>query len=533
MSKRKNVDGHHEGNRLMATELLTQAVRANPNGIATIYGKRQRRWSEVGQRVPRMAGALRELGISEGACVAALAFNSDRYIELFFSVPWAGGVLTPLNVRWSFAENKYALTSSETKVLFVDDAFVEQAQQLRDENSSLRAVIYVGDGDTPPGMLSYEQLIDESEPVDDAGRGSEDIYILFYTGGTTAHPKAVVMQHKAVVHAATTYLAMLPKVDTMRYLHQLGFFHVGAATPLWYTTLARGTHVVVPKFDPLPSIHAIAEHRVTTTTLAPTLISMLLARPECKEYDLSSMNCCIYGGSPMPEPLMAKAKDILPDWCFYQIYGMTEVNGFATMLRWSDHQHIDDKSSRLRSAGQPAIGVQIRVVLPDGSEARVRQNGEIAVRSNMLMKEYFGNAQATKEALRDGWMFTGDAGYFDEDGYLYVADRVKDMIRTGEENVFSVDVERVLFQHAAIKEVAVFGVPDEKWGEAVHAVVVLNDGAHTTSEELIEHCRARIGGYKCPRTIEFRTEPLPLTPIGKVRKNVLRDPFWENRSRKI
>jgi long-chain acyl-CoA synthetase len=212
---------------------------------------------------------------------------------------------------------------------------------------------------------------------------------------------------------------------------------------------------------------------------------------------------------------------------------MTETGGFATMLRWRDHLATGDKAKRLRSAGQPAPGVEVRIVQPDGSVAGIDELGEIVVRSDILMTCYLNNPEGTAAVLRDGWMHTGDAGTLDADGFLYVADRVKDMIVTGGENVYSIEVERALFRHPAVREAAVIGIPSAQWGEAVHAVVVLKDGEKATPEALIAHCRTLIGGYKCPRSVEFRAEPLPVTPVGKVRKNLLRDPYWVGQERKI
>lgn len=212
---------------------------------------------------------------------------------------------------------------------------------------------------------------------------------------------------------------------------------------------------------------------------------------------------------------------------------MTETGGFATMLRWRDHFARGKHAARLRSAGQPAPGVEVRILQPDGSFTPPDTLGEIVIRGDTLMSGCFNNPQATAAVLKDGWMHSGDAGVIDEDGYLYVADRLKDMIVSGDENVYSIEVERVLFTHSAVREAAVIGIPSEQWGESVHAVVVLNEGASVTAEDIIAHCRQHIGGYKCPRSAEFRSEPLPVTPVGKVRKNELREPWWIGHSRKI
>lgn len=518
---------------MRGTGILAQAIARNPKGTATICAGRQRLWHEVGARVPRAAAGLNRLGIHGGATVAVLAMNSDRYLELFFAVPWAGGKLAPLNVRWSEKENAFALNDCEAVVLCVDDAFLSQVPALLQDAPQLSALVYLGEGDTPPGMTSYEELIAENTAMEDAGRADDDLYAIFYTGGTTGMPKGVAMSHRALGYGSISYLSLLPTIEDLSFLYIGGFFHFSGASAVFYITMVGGTHVVLPKFDALPVMEAISTHGITNMVMVPTMVTMLLNHPDFATYDLSSLRTCIYGGSPMPEALMAEAARKLPGWEFYQIYGMTETCGFATMLRWRDHLFTGPHASRIRSCGQPAPGVEVRIVSPDGDALAPGQLGEIAMRSDYLMTGYLNGPDQTAEVLRDGWMHSGDAGYVDEDGFLFVADRVKDMIVTGGENVFSIEVERALYQHPSVKEAAVIGIPSEEWGEAVHAVVVPRPGTNVTAEALIAHCRDLIGGYKCPKSVEFRDDPLPVTPVGKVRKNVLRDPYWENRDKKI
>jgi long-chain acyl-CoA synthetase len=499
---------------MRATQILNHAVAAEARKTATIFGSRKRSWEEIGNRAARLAGALRSLGVSADDNIAVLAMNCDCYIEIFFAAPWAGAAMAPLNIRWATAENVYALTDSRAPILLVDDSFAAQAEDLRRQVSTVRTLIYIGDKATPAGMLSYEALIAQSEPIEEVVRKDDDLYAIFYTGGTTAHPKGVAMSHRAIVYGAVCYLAMLPTIEDIVHMHVGGFFHFSGANATWYVTMSGGTHVILPKFEPLPVMQAIGEHGVTNSVLVPTMINMLMNHPDFGKYDLRSLQTCIYGGSPMPEAVMMRAMKQLPNCGYYQIYGMTETGGFATMLRWRDHIAEGEKSSRLRSAGQPAPGVEVRVVPPGGESARAGQ----VVRSDILMTGYLNNPDGTAAVLRDGWMHTGDAGYFDEDGFLYVADRVKDMIVSGGENVYSVEVERALFRHPAVSEAAVIGIPSEQWGESVHAVVVLRQGMSASADEVVAHCRTLIGGYKVPRSIEFRSEPLPTTPVGKVRK---------------
>ena len=511
---------------MRVTQLLNRAVACQPTGVATIFQNRQQTWTQFSERVSRFAGALTTLNIEEGACVGVLAMNSDRYAELFYSVPWAGGVLAPLNMRWSVTENEYALTDSSARILIVDDHYVDQAYKLKERLGQIEHLIFIGDAPTPSGMLNYEELIGSSEPTPDTERKNEDLYVIFYTGGTTAHPKGVAMSHRAIVFGAVSYLSMLPTIEGIRHLYVPGFFHFASGSPLWYVTLAGGTHVIQPKFDPLNAMQAIQEHNITNTVFVPTMVNMLINHDDFEQYDLSSLKTCVYGGSPMPEALIQVAIDKLPSWNFFQIYGMTETGGFASMLRWAEHLHTDGRARRLKSAGQPAPGVEIRTVRENGGPASPGELGEITVRSDILMTRYLNNETETHSALRDGWMHTGDAGYFDKDGFLYVADRVKDMIITGGENVYSIEVERILFKHPDILEAAVIGIPCAEWGERVHAVVVPRKGRTPSKEEILTFCREYIAGYKVPKSLEFRDAPLPITPVGKVRKNVLRNPYW-------
>jgi long-chain acyl-CoA synthetase len=519
---------------VQATQIMMQAVLEHPERAATVYGERRRTWREVGDRVPRLAGALQALGVQNGDRVAALGMNSDRFLELFFAIPWAGAAFAPLNIRWSVAENRFALEDAEPAVLFVDDAFLDDALQLRDEVESVTTLVYLGDGPTPEGMLGYEDLIAEHEPVPDADRRGDDLYVVLYTSGTTVQSKGVALTHRNVLYVSLCFLATLPANTDLTHLHVGGMFHLSGAGPLWYITLSGGTHVILPKFDPVSVMQNIEQHRATNIVLVPTMVNMLLNHPELAEHDLSSIRTCVYGGSPMPEPVLRGAMEALPTWGFHQIYGMTETTGYATALRASDHADaVAGHPDRLRSAGRPVAGMQVRIQGTDGGWAPTGEVGEILIRGDNVMTSYYRNPDATQKTLQDGWIHSGDAGFIDEDGFLFVADRMKDMIVTGGENVYSVDVERALHAHPAVREAAVIGVPSERWGESVHAVIVLHDGASASGDELIAHCRTLIGGYKVPRSVEFRDEPLPTTPVGKVRKNVLRDPYWVGQSTRI
>jgi long-chain acyl-CoA synthetase len=509
-------------------DLLRGAAQQNPTGTATIFRDRTRTWAQVHDRVGRVAAALREAGVGVGDHVAVLGLNSDRYLEIHFAVPWAGAVLAPLNIRWAAPENLFALNDFGASVLMVDDAFLDQVADLQHGRPQLTTLIYIGEAQAAPaGMLHYEELLSRQVYTDASDGTDDDPYVVFYTSGTTGQSKGVVLTHRNAVATARAFHETMELNRGSVHLHVMGMFHVGGSQPIWYITMTAGTHVVHAKYVPNDVLEAIERHRITNTILVPTMINTLLDEPGLTDRDLRSLRTCVYGGSPMPRQILDRALAALPTWGFHQIYGMTECAGYAVALRWDDHvKALSDNPGRLRAAGRAVPGTTVAVVDPDDIEVEPGSVGQIVLRGDNVMAGYFGNPTATADTLANGWLHTGDAGFIDPDGFVYVSDRVKDMIITGGENVFSVDVERALYTHPAVRECAVIGIPDPVWVEAVHAVVVLRPDLMVTTEELITHCRSQIGGYKCPRSIEFVDGPLPTTPSGKIRKNVLREPWW-------
>jgi long-chain acyl-CoA synthetase len=296
--------------------------------------------------------------------------------------------------------------------------------------------------------------------------------------------------------------------------------------------MAGGTHVCLPKFDARLAFEAIQRHKVTYVLFVPTMINMLMNHADFGKYDLTSVRYCEYGASPMPDTLLAVAIEKLPTWVFIQGYGMTESAALTVSLPWKYHFDGDHGPSKRRAAGRAAYAVDVKIVDDRGQELPRGQTGEIAVRGPQVMLGYWKKPEATAATIRNGWLHTGDGAYMDEDGFVYIVDRVKDMIISGGENIYSKEVENALHAHPAVRECAVIGVPDEKWGEAVLAVVALKDGTSLTAQEVIDHCRKLIAGYKCPRAVEFR-DALPLSGAGKIMKNVLRDPYWKGKTRSV
>ena len=514
---------------MFLTQGLHRAAQQSPELPATVFQGRVRTWAESLDRVSRLASGLRAVGTTEGDRVAMLALNSDRYHEYLFAVPWAGGVLNPVNTRWSRAEIAYSLIDSGTRVLIVDDAFAEVGLELLTDCGELTQVIYAGEGTPPTGTIGFEDLIANHDPIPDAMRGGDDLAGIFYTGGTTGLPKGVMLSHAGLMTSSLGFSAV---TDVMTpggsLLHAAPLFHLADLGTWNSRNCIGGTHVIVPGFEATAVAEAIERYRVTDLLLVPTMIQMLVDNPAAREHDLSSVEHLLYGASPISEALLERVEKAMPTARLVQAYGMTELCPVATILDSVGH---GDATLR-RSAGRAAPHTLVRIV--DGNDVEVKTGnvGEVVVRGGNVMLGYWNKPDETAKALRDGWMHTGDAGYMDECGYVFIVDRLKDMIVSGGENVYSAEVENALAKHPAVAACAVIGVPDGDWGERVHAVVVRQDGAEVDSAHLRDHCKALIAAYKAPRTFEF-VDAMPLSAAGKILKRELRAKYWPSDARAV
>jgi acyl-CoA synthetase (AMP-forming)/AMP-acid ligase II len=510
------------------TQGLHRSLQQTPARIATICGDRQRTFAELGDRIARLAAALQELGVASGDRVAILSLNSDRYLEYLFGVPWADAVLNPINTRWSDQEVAYCLNDSDSRVLLVDDALAPMVPALREQCAHLETVIYAGDGPMPDGLLAYEDLLAAASPIPDCRRGGDSLAGLFYTGGTTGFSKGVMLSHRNLVTSAMGCTATGEFLSVGgTYLHAAPMFHAADQAGTFGGSLVGVSHVIVPGFDPKLVLEAIAVHGVTDSLLVPTMIQMLVDHPDLPQYDLSTWRNLAYGGSAIAEAVLERTKKRLPNVRLMQAYGMTELSPVTTLLRFADHE-----GARIRSAGRAAPHSEVRILDADDHEVPRGTVGEICSYGGHVMLGYWNKPEETAAAIHDGWMHSGDGGYMDDDGFVYVVDRMKDMIVTGGENVYSAEVEQAVALHPAVASCAVIGIPDPEWGEAVHAVVVLAAGASVTPEELREHCKSHIAGYKAPRSAEF-VDALPVNGAGKVLKRNLRAPYWEGIDRNV
>lgn len=508
---------------LSLTQAVRRAVAIKRTDTAVIDGPERFTWEQFADRVSRLAAAFIALGLKPGGRVVLLALNSHRSLECFYAAMQAGGVIVPLNHRLGVDEILAQTNDCAPQIVILGPEFAPMHEALLvTADGTKREMVYCDRDAAPEGFHGYEQLVANNQPIEDAGRQGDDLACLLYTSGTTSAAKGVMLSHANFCANTANVVAELGMDEDTVHLHHGPLFHVASAARLFSTTHVAGTHVFLPRFVAREVIAEIARTSVTHATFVPTMFRMMLDEPSLSQTDLRSLRYVSYGSAAMPEPLLREFMAALPSVRMLQSYGMTELSPVVTILGWRDHLPDAAASGRLRSAGRPAMLAEVAIIDPDDRPLPAGSHGEIVARGPMVMQGYWNRPDLTTEALRGGWMHTGDVGYFDDDGYLYVVDRLKDMIITGGENVWSQEVENALASHPAVSLCAVIGKPDTFWGETVHAIVNLRDNMAVTEAELIAHCRNLIAHYKCPRSVDVRDEPLPLSGANKVLKSELR-----------
>ena len=503
-------------------------AKTKPDDEAVTFKDRTWTWSQWYDRIRHLAGALTELGVNRGDVVAFLDKNHPACVETTLAAASLGAATAIVNFRLAADELDYVLNDSGAKVLIVGAELKPGVEKIRDKLTCLEKVVEVtadgGEGDEYEAMLAAASPVERAADVD-----PDDVAIIMYSSGTTGRPKGVSLtQANLIAHTESAFAGWeLDEGD--KNLVAMPLFHVGGSS---YMQLGLHTGVAsymtrdVDGAQLAGGIFAGANR----TFLVPAVLAKVLESGEDAVKLFSALKTYGYGASPMPLPLLRKALEAWPDTDFIQAYGLTEVGGVISLLAPEDHRNGDEE--RMGSAGRVVPGAEVRVVDPDSLEdVEQGQQGELWFKSRQLMKGYHNKPDATKEAITDdGWFRTGDIGRVDDEGYIFVEDRLKDMIITGGENVYSIEVERVLAEHPAIAEVAVIGVPDEKWGEAVKAVVALEGEA--TEADIIAFAREQLAAYKCPKTVDV-VDALPRNPTGKILKKDLRQPHWEKAGRKV
>jgi long-chain acyl-CoA synthetase len=494
-------------------------------GAAPAYhhGDRSVTYAEFVDRVARLAAVFADLGIQPGDRVAVLMLNAPRYLELFHALPLAGAVIVPLNIRWTVAEIAFGLSDSGSRLLVVDDAFARLQPRLSASLPDLR-FLFAGNEACPAGMADYEASLAAAAPAgtEAPDPAPDDLVALFYTSGTTGGTKGVMLTHRNLWANALHCTIIMAISPDWVFLHAAPMFHLADAAIVYAIVMQGGANCFLPAFDLDPCLRLIEQCRITHSVLLPTMLNRLVNHPAINRYDHSSLRVILYGGSPLPLEVLRRAREKLR--CQYaQAYGLTEASPVLTYLCPRDHELEcrPGACARVQSAGRPILGVEVKIVDPVDRELPAGEAGEIVARGANVMKGYWNQPLITAETLRGGWLHTGDIGAFDADGYLHLLDRKKDMIKSGGENIYSPQVEAAVAAHPEVLEVAVIGVPDTTWGEAVKAVVVKRQGSTLTEAGLIEFCRERMAHFQCPTSVEF-LDTLPKGGTGKVEKSLLR-----------
>lgn len=497
------------------TGALRRAALIQPRGLAIATGTDRRDWRDVAQRVSALAGALRDEGLRPGQQVATLALNAPRYFELMLAVWWAGGVLVPLNTRLAPKELRFILGHSESALLATDTALEPLGREAATTLEGLRARIVLDD-ERYAAMIAHAPMADARRPLDSLAG-------IFYTGGTTGLPKGVELTHQNFAFAATCMQRDLRHDAETVYLHAAPLFHLADFGIGLGVTLGAGTHSFMSQFTPEGFYARLREDGVTHIQLVPTMLAAVLDAPQRDDQLLAQIRSIAYGAAPVPQSLRQRLFEAFPNARIQQFYGMTECCGASVMLPAERHVLTGPMAGKLHATGQPIAGFEVRIARSDLGPCDPNETGEVQMRGPAVMRGYWKDPDRTHETLADGWLRSGDAGYMDDEGFIHVVDRLKDMIISGGENIYCAEVENAVTSHPGVLACAVLGLPDERWGERVHAVVVPQSGVALDSEQLDLHCRAVIAGYKVPRSYDIRSEPLPLSGVGKVQKIKLRE----------
>jgi len=498
--------------------VLERNAEEFPNKEALVFGERRYTFKELEGRVDALAKGLQGLGVKRGDVVAILLLNCPEFMEITFAVNKLGGVWLPLNYRLAGPELTYILNHSEATMLISEAEFDPVVSGIRQDLPGVKKFVCVGKN-VPTGWEPYDRLLEANRgfKVPHALVELDDLHRLMYTSGTTAHPKGVMITYgnlywKNISHIMAFHITPEDKTLVVGPLYHVG----GLDLPGTGTLYAGGSLVILRRFEPLPVLETIHKERVTNAWFAPTMVNMLFQEPTFDRYDVSSVRFIIDGGEKMPLPLITKIKEKFPNAWFADAYGLTEtVSGDTFLPR-------EKMIEKIGSVGKPVVQLRVRIVDDEGKEVPPNTLGEIVLRGPKVFKGYWRNPQATAEAIKNGWFHTGDIGTLDEEGFLYIIDRKKDIIISGGENIASLEVERVIYELPQVLETAVIGIPHPKWQEIPVAYVAVKKGEKIIAEEIIEYCSKKLAKFKVPKQVIF-IDALPRNPSGKILKRELRE----------
>ena len=508
---------------------VSDFARQRAGRVALLSGSRRISYSELDDRARRVGNGLRALKLDQRSRVAILCGNRHEFFEIWQGASMAGHVLTPINARLAAREITFILNDSKARLLFVDQAFHGLVQEIAGELPAVQQIFTLGKHLEWPSYSDWRdgQSADQPPPSSLPPPFPDDTVVQMYTSGTTGFPKGVELSHASVLACVRSMMGLAAWPPGEVALVTAPLFHTAGSAWAHCALQSGGTVVLLEELSPQAVLSAIENHRVSEALLVPALIRMVLDSPRCASTDFSTLRRILYGASPIPVSSLRQAMQVFS--CdFEQGYGLTESVGPVAMLRPQDH----DGGRKMQSCGKAVPGMVIHVVDTDGNECATNEVGEIILQGPQLMKAYWNRPDDTRDAIRAGWLHTGDAGYFDADGYLYIHDRLKDMIVSGGENIYPAEVEGVLAACSGIADVAVIGVPDERWGEAVKALVMLQPGSETSARDIAAYARQHMAGFKCPKSIDF-VDLIPRNPSGKILKKDLREPYWAGLDRRV
>tara|TARA_Y100000992_G_scaffold231803_1_gene162894 strand:+ start:3550 stop:5112 length:1563 start_codon:yes stop_codon:yes gene_type:complete len=502
-------------------------VEKTPDALFSKFKERELTYADLDNNANKVSQGIINEGCNPDSRVAFLAKNSDHFCEFLYGTMKSRTVCVGINWRLAPPEVSYVLNDSKSEILFVGPEFYDLIIEIQDEIPSVKKIITMEE--SSQDWEDYVTWRDRNENEDPNLKSNpNDDIIQMYTSGTTGYPKGVQLTNKNFVEAQKTVLQVWGKDWHEGSVNLIcsPIFHAAGANMVVIGIVFGCTNIIIPEVDPELILSLVEKEKIELALLVPAVILFLIQHPKAKSTDFSSLRQIIYGASPIAEDTLLKAIDIMG--CdFWQVYGLTETTGLGATMSPEDH---DPKKGKLRSCGKAYPGIDVKIVDEKNNELPVGGVGEILLKGDIIMKGYWNKPEANEESIVDGWFYTGDAGYFDDEGFLYIHDRVKDMIVSGGENVYPAEVENALMAHENISDAAVIGIPDDKWGEAVKAIVVINNDL--SEDEIIEFVRTRIAGYKCPKSIDF-IEELPRNPGGKILRRELRVPYWKGKDRNV